>query len=111
MEESLKEKQMWIVGDGKGVKQHIHIEDAAAVYELVLRRVIEGLGVPSSESSIIFVENGQHSWNDAAEAIASVGKKLGVLDTEQVKQLTLEEAAKTLGTEDINYVEVAYAST
>lgn len=77
----------------------------------VLRRVIEGLGVPSSESSIIFVENGQHSWNDAAEAIASVGKKLGVLDTEQVKQLTLEEAAKTLGTEDINYVEVAYAST
>lgn len=37
MEESLKEKQMWIVGDGKGVKQHIHIEDAAGCSEESLR--------------------------------------------------------------------------
>lgn len=111
MGEALLEKQMWIVGNGKGVKQHVHIEDAAAVYELVLRRVLEGLDVPSGKNGIIFVENGQHSWNEAAGAIARAGKKLGVLDTEQVKRLTLEEAAQALGTEDINYVEVAYAST
>ncbi|KAL3465083.1 hypothetical protein BJX64DRAFT_253741 [Aspergillus heterothallicus] len=111
MGEALRGKQMWIVGDGIGVKQHIHIQDAAAVYELVLRRVLEGQDLPSGEDGIIFVENGQHSWNEAGEAIAKAGKELGVLDTEQVKRLTLEEAAKTLGIEDINYVEVAYAST
>ena len=111
MGEALREKQMWIVGDGKGIKQHVHIEDAAAVYELVLQRVLAGLDILSGENGIIFVENGQHSWNEAGEAIARAGKKLGVLDTEQVKRLPLKEAAKTLGTEDINYVEVAYAST
>ncbi|KAL3472702.1 hypothetical protein BJX99DRAFT_210491 [Aspergillus californicus] len=111
MGEALREKQMWIVGDGKGIKQHVHIEDAAAVYELVLQRVLAGLDVLSGEDGIIFVENGQHSWNEAGEAIARAGKKLGVLNTEQVKRLHLAEAARTLGTEDINYVEVAYAST
>jgi nucleoside-diphosphate-sugar epimerase len=106
MGEALRAKQVWIVGDGVGVKQHIHVEDAAAVYELVLRRVLEGLDVPSGEEGIIFVENGSHSWNEAGEALAKAGKTLGALDTEQVKRLTLEEAAKTLGTDDINYVEV-----
>ncbi|KAL3443702.1 hypothetical protein BJX65DRAFT_320478 [Aspergillus insuetus] len=111
MGEALRAKQVWIVGDGVGVKQHIHVEDAAAVYELVSRRVLEGLDVPSGEEGIIFVENGSHSWNEAGEALAKAGKKLGVLDTEQVKRLTLQEAAKTLDIDDINYVEVAYAST
>ncbi|KAL2834026.1 hypothetical protein BJY01DRAFT_224755 [Aspergillus pseudoustus] len=111
MGEALREKQMWIVGDGTGVKQHVHIEDGAAVYELVLRRVFEGLEVPSGEEGVIFVENGEHRWNEAGEAIAEVGRRLGVLDTEQVRRLSLEEAGKALGIEDINYVEAAYAST
>ncbi|KAL2785960.1 hypothetical protein BJX66DRAFT_342579 [Aspergillus keveii] len=111
MDEALRARQVWIVGDGVGVKQHIHVEDAAAVYELVLKRVLEGLDVPSGKEGIMFVENGSHSWNEAGEALAKAGKSLGALDTEQVKRLTLEEAAKTLGIDDINYVEVAYAST
>jgi nucleoside-diphosphate-sugar epimerase len=73
MGEALRAKQVWIVGDAVGVKQHIHVEDSAAVYELVLRRVLEGLDATSGEEGIIFVENGSHSWNEAGEALAKAG--------------------------------------
>ncbi|KAL4794301.1 hypothetical protein BDV19DRAFT_390362 [Aspergillus venezuelensis] len=51
-------KQVWIVGDGDGVKQYIHVEDAAAVYELVLRRVLEGLDLNDDQSGDLFQVTG-----------------------------------------------------
>ncbi|KAF9892995.1 hypothetical protein FE257_012406 [Aspergillus nanangensis] len=111
MQAAVKEGQAWIVGDGHGIKKHIHVEDAARLYELILSRVLRGLAVPFGEEGVIFVESGEHSWSQVGKAIAATGKKLGVLQTDEVKSLGLKEATEKLGGGDEKYIELAFVSS
>lgn len=109
---SIKEKGAWMVGDGTGIKAHVHIEDLAGYYCVLVARLLEGGTVPSGEEGVFFVENGEHSWREVGEGIAKVGYQLGVLPTEEVKSLGLKEAMQKLdwGTEEV-WTESGFAAS
>ena len=50
-----------MVGDGKGVWDHVHIADLARLYEIVLLTMIDGgKGLPFGKQGIIFSAAGRH---------------------------------------------------
>ena len=94
MRSAAKEGHAWIVGEGSGIKNHVHIMDLATLFTTYLTAILEGKDVPCGEQGVFFVENGEHSWNDVGEGIAKAGMELGVLKTDSVTRLTLKEATK-----------------
>jgi NAD dependent epimerase/dehydratase family len=98
---AIAEKQAWMIGDGSGIKAHVHITDLAEFYCLLVARLLEGVEVLRGEEGVLFVENGEHSWLDVAQGVAKAGHELGRLPTEEVKSISLQEAMHKLdwGTE------------
>lgn len=107
---AIQARQVWLVGDGSALKAYVHIKDAARVYEIVLSRILRGLSVPFGEEGVIFVGDCEYSWDEVGERIANVGKALGVLDTDRIKYVSMEEGARLLQMDDMQYVEAAYVS-
>jgi hypothetical protein len=99
------------VGDGTGIKNHVHIMDLAALYELFLARLLERVDVPYRERGIFFTENGEHSWRDVGEGIAKAGVELGVLETDEVKSVSLEDATARLHWHNQIWTESGFVST
>ncbi|OJJ08877.1 hypothetical protein ASPVEDRAFT_48016, partial [Aspergillus versicolor CBS 583.65] len=108
---AMQARQVWLVGDGSALKAYVHIKDAAMVYVLVLSRVLRGLPVPFGEEGVIFAGDREYSWNEVGERIASVGKARGVLDTDRIKYVSMQEGARLLEMDDMQYVEAAYLSS
>lgn len=108
--EAIKDGYVSLVGNGKGLKNYVHIEDAANLYELIASRIIEGKEVPYGDRGILFVESGKQSWNNAAAGIAKAGVRLGQLQTEEVKSLELEEAVEKFDRKNQRFTELAFVS-
>ncbi|KAI0111990.1 NAD(P)-binding protein [Daldinia grandis] len=92
----LQFKKGILVGDGKGVWDHVHVEDLADLYLLVLERIIAkgGEGVPSGKKGIIFSGNGRHQWLDVAQGVADAVFAEGQIPSNKLEAVTLEEVAK-----------------
>ena len=74
---ALKTKQAEVIGDGKGVWDHVHVEDLALLYEISVVKILAGeLG--SGEKGVYFSENGQHTWREVAEGVADALRAQGV---------------------------------
>ncbi|KAI1457532.1 NAD dependent epimerase/dehydratase family protein [Annulohypoxylon moriforme] len=111
----LQSKQPVVLGDGSGVWDHVHIEDLAELYLLVVRRILEqgGEGVPTGKKGVIFSGNGRHSWLDVTQGIADACFEKGVLADREVKNISAAEVKKILGVGDImadDIVELSFAS-
>lgn len=111
MRSAVKEGQAWIVGDVAGIKNHVHIMDLAALYEVFLASLLGGVEVPWGEEGIFFTENGEHSWREVGEGIAKAGVELGVLRTGEVKSLSLEDATGRLDWGNDVWTESGFVST
>ncbi|KAL4861773.1 hypothetical protein BDV12DRAFT_207785 [Aspergillus spectabilis] len=87
-----------VVGDGSGVWDHVHIEDLADLYRLVVLNILErgGEALPTGKKGIIFSANGRHSWLEYSQLVADACYERGLLSERKVTFLTLEEAAATL---------------
>lgn len=110
MRRAEKDGYAWIVGDGKGVKNHIHIADLAALFEIFLNAILEGRDVPFGEKGIFFAENGEHSWQEVGDGIANAGVELGILRSNEVKHLSLEDATERLDWHDRIWTESGFVS-
>ncbi|TQV93065.1 hypothetical protein V2A60_003623 [Cordyceps javanica] len=98
-----------VIGAGKAHWDHVHIEDLARLYELLLARVLAVTGAsapggagagdlpPSNKRGIYFNETGHHSWREVSERVAAAGKQVGRLATAEVREETLEAASPKLG--------------
>ncbi|CAK1363940.1 unnamed protein product [Cercospora beticola] len=93
---ALKHGKVVMVGTGDAQLDHVHVEDLAELYALVLVEFIENGGekLPRGREAIIFAENGRHSWGEAAQGIADTGFEMGVLGSREVESVTLAEGAK-----------------
>jgi nucleoside-diphosphate-sugar epimerase len=89
-------------GNGLGVWDHTHIEDIAALYTLILAKVLAKEDIPSGKDGFYFANAGRQSWLDIAKCIARVGHQLGKLPAEP-KSVTLAEASRAWfgGDEDL----------
>ncbi|KAI0828433.1 NAD dependent epimerase/dehydratase family protein [Hypoxylon sp. FL0890] len=93
-----------VLGDGKGVWDHVHVEDLAELYLLVVRRILEqgGEGLPTGKKGIIFSANGRHSWLEVSQGIADACYEAGQITDRQVHPVGIEDMAKLfMGDEDI----------
>jgi nucleoside-diphosphate-sugar epimerase len=93
---AVREGYAWVIGDGKGIWNHVHVRDLAQLYEVFTARLLEGVTIPHGDEGIFFTENGEYSWLEVAEGIARVGFELGKLKTSQVRSLSISEATKKL---------------
>ena len=85
-----------VVGEGKGVWDRVHVEDLAELYEIVLLDILEkgGRNLPFGEKGIIFSGNGRFQWLDIAEGVAEAACKEGLIESPEVKSVSLKEGAE-----------------
>ncbi|KAI1209545.1 NAD dependent epimerase/dehydratase family protein [Annulohypoxylon truncatum] len=97
----LKNKRPAVLGEGKGVWDHVHVDDLAELYVLVVRRIIEngGEGVPTGKKGIIFSSNGRFSWLDVTRGMADVLHEKGLLADREVQSVGVSDMKKILGLE------------
>ncbi|GKZ25947.1 hypothetical protein AbraIFM66951_002058 [Aspergillus brasiliensis] len=87
-----------VVGDGTGVWDHVHIEDLADLYRLVLLDILEreGKTLPTGKKGIMFSANGRHSWLEYSQLVADSCYERGLLSDRKVHHIDLDEAASIL---------------
>jgi hypothetical protein len=111
IQRSLQYDQAVVVGDGAGEWDHVHIADLAELFELVLAKVLSGEdSVPRGEDGLLFAETGRHSWMEISKGIASTGHELKALDTEGVRNVSLEEATAWSANGSLQVRELGFAS-
>ena len=54
--------------------------------------MISGRDDPYGERGILFAENDEHRWNEVGEGIVKAGVEFGILPTDDLRRLTLDEA-------------------
>ncbi|KAF4446704.1 hypothetical protein F53441_9637 [Fusarium austroafricanum] len=81
------------VGDGQGVSDHAHIEDVAALYTLIVEKIVANEKVPFGKEGFFFANAGEQTWLEIAQEIARVGCQRGKLAAEP-KSVTLTELSK-----------------
>ncbi|KAI2468607.1 NAD dependent epimerase/dehydratase family protein [Annulohypoxylon bovei var. microspora] len=111
---ALQNKRAVVVGDGKGTWDHVHIEDLAELYVLVVGRILEkgGKDVPTGKKGIIFSGNGRHLWLEVTQGLADVIHEKGLIADRQVQSIGISDTIKIMGskipTEDM--VELGFVS-
>lgn len=105
-----------VVGEGKGVWDHVHVEDVADLYKIAVVDVLEngGKGLPTGKEGIIFSGNGRHTWMEAAQAVADACYKQGKFTESTVESVGLSEGVKILAANiphmDEHMIELALCS-
>lgn len=99
-----------VVGDGRQRWGNVHIVDLGRLYELISGRVLEPGGVLPGKRGVYFTIAGEHRWMDIAEGIGRVGRALGVLESEEVRSVLLEDAAGKWLSGNTVFTETVFAS-
>jgi nucleoside-diphosphate-sugar epimerase len=110
MRSAIKSGQAIMIGKGKGIWDYVHIADLARLYELLVLKVIAGEQIPTGESGILFSSTGRYSWRELAENVASALFTVGVIKTDVVRSVDLEEAAKQYKSPDLLRAELGFSS-
>ncbi|KAJ6080152.1 hypothetical protein N7467_009905 [Penicillium canescens] len=100
-----------VIESGKGIWNHVHMDDLSAFYLLLFRAVIQKQSwLPSGAEAIFFVESGEHTWLQVSQGIADAMHKRGLLATNEVKSISLKEAAAEITKGNESLVEITLAS-
>ncbi|KAK6856204.1 hypothetical protein PG995_008355 [Apiospora arundinis] len=103
-----------VVGRGAGEWDHVHVEDLAELYRVVLAEVLQdgGARLPTGKEGIIFSGNGRHTWHEVAQGIADACYAVGRVQDKTVKSVELDEAARffDMGIDDPNIIELGLCS-
>ncbi|KZF22807.1 NAD(P)-binding protein [Xylona heveae TC161] len=92
-ENSLKRKQVFQVGPGTAVWNNVHVYDLSNVYSELFDAAIQRTdNVPWGKEAYYFAENGEHTWKEISDKIASIAYKKGLVTSDKVEQLSTEEA-------------------
>lgn len=88
-----------VVGKGEGVWDHVHIEDVADLYVLIVRKIVEegGAGIPFGKKGIIFSGNGKHSRLEQTKDAVAGAKKHGLISDTSITHIDLDEGARKFG--------------
>ncbi|KAG4437897.1 hypothetical protein IFR05_006616 [Cadophora sp. M221] len=105
---SLKKKQSVMLGSGSG--NRVHILDLTDLFTLLIRAILDGKSLPFGKTGYYFVENGFQTWKSISEGIGKAGKELGAFETEEVGEITMQEAADEFYNGDLRHAEGVLAS-
>lgn len=107
---ALKAGTSEVIGEGEGTWDHVSISDLVLLYELVLVKVLTGEEIPSGEKGIYFSANGRFTWKEMSRRIADAGFSLGVLRSDEVRSIDLDEAATEWAGGSKQVAELGFAS-
>ncbi|KAJ6125536.1 hypothetical protein N7471_012853 [Penicillium samsonianum] len=100
-----------VIESGKGIWNHVHIADLSTFYGLLFRAVLEQKPwLPSGPEAVFFVESGEHTWLQVSQGIADAMHKKGLLATNEVKSVSIKEAAAEITGGNESLAEIALAS-
>ncbi|KAH7159659.1 hypothetical protein B0J13DRAFT_110385 [Dactylonectria estremocensis] len=91
---ALDEGRAEYVDDGLGGAGHVHVEDLAALYEVILGRILSGKSVPVGRDGLFFTETGYHSWVDVSKRINEVGVQMGAWEAAEPVSISIDDAAE-----------------
>lgn len=85
-----------VIGDGKGMLDHVHVQELAELYKILVVEMMEngGKALPNGKSGIIFSANGRHSWNAVAQEVANVCYEEGLVSKKGLNHVDLAEGIK-----------------
>lgn len=107
---ALKTKQAEVIAHGKASWDHVHVEDLAKLYEIIVQKLLAGEDLPSGEKGIYFSANGHHTWLELSQGLGDALLTLGVSKTEEVKSISLEEGAERWAGGSTLLAELGFAS-
>lgn len=107
---AIEAKHAQVIAEGSSVWSDIHIDDLTNMYELLISQILSGEAIQSGTQGIYFTETGEHSWLEVSKAVAKAGRELGILDTEEIQRLSLEEAADKWVDGNQVFTELGFAS-
>ncbi|KAF5857192.1 hypothetical protein ETB97_006150 [Aspergillus alliaceus] len=110
MADALNSGIVSVIEQGNTVWSHVHIEDLASLFIVLLKQICTGVTIPSGRKGIYFCETGEHSHREFSERLATAANELGVFPSSDVKEITLEEAAEKLVFGGGLNAELGYAS-
>ncbi|VUC25689.1 unnamed protein product [Clonostachys rosea] len=108
MHSALASGRAQYVGEGSGRWSHVHVQDLAALYEVILAKAL--IGEISRDRRIFFAETGRSSFLDVAKSIGKVGKELGVLESAEPASVSLEQIAREVFHGKVQWAEMVLAS-
>lgn len=94
MKAALKDKRPQVIGSGAGVWDYVHITDLVLLYELIVDKIVRGEDIPYGKNGIYFTSTGRFAWLEMAKAIGRAGVSLGLLDSAEPREITLDEATQ-----------------
>ncbi|KAG8859277.1 hypothetical protein FRB96_004492 [Tulasnella sp. 330] len=101
----VKNKQVLLVGPGTNVWNNVHISDLVELYTLVFDRALtdnkgslSNLQPVSSYERFYWGSAATHVWGEVAKSLAVLLHKRGLVETEEVKPVTIEEQPQLLAT-------------
>lgn len=106
----IKSGQAVVMGDGTGVWDAVHIADLTLLYELLLAKVLAGENIPSGKRGIYFSETEDYSWKQLSQGLADELYKKGLIKTNEVKSISLEEGADLWAGGNKQYAELGFGS-
>lgn len=107
---AIKSGVVAVNGPGNGAWDSVHIADLALLYELLLVKVLAGDDVPSGKQGIFFSETGDYTWLQLSQGLADQLFYQGLLKSNEVKHLSLNEAAALWSRGNLQYSELCFAS-
>ena len=107
---AIKVQQVEVIGDGAGIWDHVHVEDLAMLYEILVVKILAEEELSNGKNGIYFSESGKHMWWEVAEGIADAMHAHMFLKTEEVKSISLEEGAERWTGGDLQLAELGFAS-
>ncbi|KAK0616314.1 NAD dependent epimerase/dehydratase family protein [Immersiella caudata] len=106
-----------VLGPGSGMWDHVHVEDTAALYRVVIEAIAErgGEGVPTGKRGILFGGNGLHSWREVAQGVADACFEAGKIADRTVVSVSIADVAEAAAAElngimDGDIMEAGFAS-
>lgn len=110
MAAALKSGYVGVIGEGETRWDHVHVEDVADLYLILLKAVLSGKHIPEGKRGIYFAESGNHSHRERSAKLAKVMHEAGLLQEPAVRMLTLEEAAQQWAGGHVGRAELGFGS-
>ncbi|OSD08792.1 NAD-P-binding protein [Trametes coccinea BRFM310] len=94
-----------VVGEGKSIWNHVHIDDVADSYIVLLDAVLKNPDtIPHGREGIYLLENGEHTWIDVSKAVGKAFVQLGLAKSAKPVPFTEAELQKYIGSSFMGYL-------
>ena len=106
----LKSQQAFVIGHGAEIWSYVNILDLVDLFTLMLERICRGDELPHGKEGFYFAESGEVSHLNMVQSMARKMKAQEVLEKDDVKNASVEEAAGYLTKGHLLFAEFAWGS-